>query len=402
MDICLHTYYEISDPYIGGTQTLLIKLAKELKVLGHEPFIVCSSLKTHFVIEGIDVYGVIPEQYTNLLRTKYNGVPSSKFLKEAIFGDSKVQDGLRSLADYSYEQYSKFQADIYHLNSYIAAYAQETITPIVAYQHENEQEFDGFWGEGKFQQLIEFVRNKSFQIQNRPCLFTASHHYANNFSKRFQIPIQSVHLGVLLNDMAYSKKVTHTEETSFGRNASTIVILIPSRFNVKQKGQDLALLACEILLERGYNIEVVFSGIKNSLLPELDEFRTKNRTKKISQHLHFLSAYSMFTLYEAAHIVLSPERYCSYGLSISEALAIGIPTVLSDIPTYIEIASGYQHAIFFQKDNLEDLVSKLEYAIKSSAECGYRYNNSAIEFRINNDIRKTAVAFSRIYKSLLQ
>ena len=110
----------------------------------------------------------------------------------------------------------------------------------------------------------------------------------------------------------------------------------------------------------------------------------------------------MFTLYEAAHIVLSPERYCSYGLSISEALAIGIPTVLSDIPTYIEIASGYQHAIFFHKDHLEDLVSKLEYVIKSATECGYRYNESAIEFRINNDIRKTAVAFSRIYRSLLQ
>lgn len=402
MRICLHTYYEISDPYIGGTQTLLIKLSKELKVLGHEPFIVCSSLNQHFIIEGIDIHGVIPEQYIDLLRTKYKGIPSSKFLKEAIFGNGETQDSLRRLADYSFEQYSKFQADIYHLNSYVAAYAQETGTPIVAYQHENEQEFDGFWGEGKFQQLIEFVKNKIALIQNRPCLFTASHHYANNFSKRFQIPIQSVHLGVLLNDMAYSREVTYTEETSFGRSASTIVILIPSRFNVKQKGQDLALYACEILLEKGYNVEVVFSGIKKSLYSELDEFRTNNRTKIIAQHLHFLSAYNMYTLYEAAHIVLSPERYCSYGLSISESLAIGIPTVLSDIPTYVEIASGCQHAMFFQKDNLEDLVSKLEYVIMTATECGYRYNESAIEFRINNDIRKTAIAFTRIYKSLHQ
>lgn len=91
MDICLHSYYEISDPYIGGTQTLLIKLAKELKVLGHEPFIVCSSLKTHFVIEGIDVYGVIPEQYTNLLRTKYNGVHHLNFLKKQFSGTVKYK-----------------------------------------------------------------------------------------------------------------------------------------------------------------------------------------------------------------------------------------------------------------------------------------------------------------------
>lgn len=108
MRICLHTYYEISDPYIGGTQTLLIKLSKELKVLGHEPFIVCSSLNQHFVIEGIDIHGVIPEQYIDLLRTKYKGIPSSKFLKEAIFGNGETQDSLRRLADYSFEQYSKF------------------------------------------------------------------------------------------------------------------------------------------------------------------------------------------------------------------------------------------------------------------------------------------------------
>lgn len=40
MRICLHTYYEVANPYIGGTQTLLIKLAKELKLIGHEVFIV--------------------------------------------------------------------------------------------------------------------------------------------------------------------------------------------------------------------------------------------------------------------------------------------------------------------------------------------------------------------------
>lgn len=216
MRICLHTYYEIADPYIGGTQTLLIKLAKELKVLGHDPFIVCSSLYRHFVIEDIDIYGIVPEQYINLLHIKYNGTPSSKFLKEVISDNAETQCDLKRLADYSYEQYSKFPADIYHLNSYIAAYAQKIRIPIVAYQHENEHEFDSFWGEGKFRQLIEFIKNRESNIQKRPCLFTASHHYSYIFSKQFHIPIQAIHLGVLLNDMVCSKEITYTEETSFG------------------------------------------------------------------------------------------------------------------------------------------------------------------------------------------
>ena len=110
----------------------------------------------------------------------------------------------------------------------------------------------------------------------------------------------------------------------------------------------------------------------------------------------------MYHLYESVHVVLSPERYCSYGLSISEALSIGIPTVLSDIPTYTEIASGYNHAIFFKKNDLDDLISKLDTVLSTAPQYNYRDNESAIEFRINNDIRYTATTFSKIYKNLIK
>lgn len=404
MNICLHTYYEVSDPYIGGTQTLLIKLAKELIVLGHEVFIVCSSLKSHFVIEGVDIYGVIPKQYHTLLRSKYDGIPSSKFLKDAFFNGHTVKEALTNLAAYSYEQYSQFPADIYHVNSYIAAFSQSDVTsiPIVAYQHENEIEFDGFWGAGAFNEFVDWLNEQEERSLKSPRLFTASQYYASHFSLLFNRPIHSVHLGVLLNDMMCSKAVSTTEETDFGRNDSSVVILIPSRFNTKQKGQDLAIEACDILMKKGYNLEVVFTGIKNSLMPDLDMFRKKYKGMGIASHMHFISAKDMHSLYESAHIVLSPERYCSYGLSISESLSLGIMTVLSDIPTYLEIASGVDHAFFFKSDDLNDLIEKLEHVIVLGQKTGYRNIESAISFRINNDIRRTAVVFSGIYKSLSQ
>lgn len=402
MRICLHTYYEIGNPYIGGTQTLLIKLAKELKILGHDAFVVCSSLNPHFVIEGVDIFGVIPKQYIPSLQMNYGGIPSSKFLKEVLFEGEEISNALTKLADYSFEQYAHFNADIYHLNSYVAACSHDITTPIVAYQHENELEFDGFWGDGAFSQLISFIKQKTSKKHPSPLLFTASRYYSILFEKIFGYPVLSIPLGVQSNDMPYEKIVSYKEDTSFGRDPSSIVILIPSRFNIKQKGQDLAILACEKLLNAGYAIELVFSGIKNSLLPELENFRLRYRSLQIANHMHFISANNMHELYKCAHIVLSPERYCSYGLSISEALSMGIPTVLSDIPTYVEIASGYQHAFFFQKDNLDNLTFQLEHVIKTAQLNNFRYNSSAIEFRINNDIRKTAVAFSSVYTKLLQ
>lgn len=402
MRICLHTYYEISDPYIGGTQTLLIKLAKELMLLGHDVFIVCSSLKPQYIIEGVTIYGVIPDQYIHVLRTKYNGIASSKFLKDIICNGEDVSAVLIKLADYAYQQYSKFRPDVFHLNSYVAAFAYNLNIPVVAYQHENEFEFDGFWGNGAFLSMISYINRQKQMISNHPMLFTASQYYSEVFTKLLNLPILHIPLGVLLNDMLYIPQISYTEELSFDRRSSSIVILIPSRFNVKQKGQDLAIQACEEMLKKGYDIEVIFSGIKNSLLPEVDAFRAKYSSLEISSHIHFVSAYDMHELYKSVHIVLSPERYCSYGLSISEALSMGIPTILSDIPTYMEIASNYKHATFFRRDNIKELVSAIESVIISASKQGFRYTDEAIEFRINNDIRKTAIAFSFIYKRLLK
>lgn len=396
MRICLHTYYEVANPYIGGTQTLLIKLAKELKLIGHEVFIVCSNLCPHYIIEGVDIYGVIPEKYVDLLRKEFNGIPSSKFLKKAMFDGENKELALMNLAGYAFDQVSRFKADIYHLNSYVASiFADELHAPVVAYHHENEEEFDGLWGRGSFDELINQIKTAHCKTM----LFAASHHYAEHFSKLFETYIQAVHLGISLNDMPFSNTVKYSELTSVGRNDTSVIILVPSRFNVKQKGQDLAINACEKLLEK-YDIEIVFSGVKNSLQTELEVFREKYKNLKIANRLHFIAVNNMHDLYESVHIVLSPERYCSYGLSISEALAMGVPTVLSDIPTYVEIASGYRHAFFFHNDNLDDLISKLDNVVLTASQYNFRNNEAAIEFRMNNDIRNTAMVFSKIYKQL--
>lgn len=125
MRICLHTNFEIGFPYIGGTQTFLIKLAKELLVIGHDPFIVCSSLTPEYCIEGIKIFGVIPEMYKKKLLGEYNGVFSSRFLYDQIFKNRTPQYALKELSSYTKFQIQNFDADVFHLNSFVsAAYLQ--------------------------------------------------------------------------------------------------------------------------------------------------------------------------------------------------------------------------------------------------------------------------------------
>jgi glycosyltransferase involved in cell wall biosynthesis len=85
-------------------------------------------------------------------------------------------------------------------------------------------------------------------------------------------------------------------------------------------------------------------------------------------------------------MVLSCEKYCSFGLSISESLALGMQTILPSIPTYLEIALGYSHAHFFNIDSIDDLVKTIISAKDSPVEIDdiYRFRqknnfNNAIE-----------------------
>ncbi len=82
MRICLHTNLQITKNYIGGTERFLISYAKELAYLGYDPFIVCSSLIPQTKIEGINIYGIIPDKYRSLVNN-YSSL-ATKFISSEI------------------------------------------------------------------------------------------------------------------------------------------------------------------------------------------------------------------------------------------------------------------------------------------------------------------------------
>ncbi len=103
--------------------------------------------------------------------------------------------------------------------------------------------------------------------------------------------------------------------------------------------------------------------------------------------------------YEEADLIISPERYCSYGLSISEALAIGKPTVLSNIPTYQEIAEGFKHAYFFETGDSSSLAEQIELAVSRILSC---HAADIVKFRSKYDFRECAKKYGELYIQSLQ
>ncbi|MDE5421579.1 glycosyltransferase family 4 protein [Ancylomarina sp. DW003] len=394
MKICLHTNWEIIPKYIGGTERFLINLSKDLKALGHEPFIVCSSKTKETYIEGIKVLGRFIDDFS----TKEYPYFSSAFIKNEIIGEKYSIDSLKRISAYTLRQLEGIDADIYHFNSFISASFIPVKPNYVVTNHENNHEYDWYWGEGFFNFLKESVFNKETYLHEYKNLFTPSSFYASYFSQAFNINVNAINLGVPLNTFLIEPKENELKK-EYAFDSDEIVILLPSRFQPFQKGHDVALKACAILKNKGIKFKVIFTGVKKSSEKYRSGFDDIVFKYNLQKFVKVITFPEIQEAYRNVDIVISPERYCSFGLSISESLSLGIPTVLSDIPTYKEIATGFNHAFFFKNESPENLAEKLIEVTNNLK----RFPYEAVKFRMKYDLRECAKEYSAIYiKNALQ
>ena len=83
----------------------------------------------------------------------------------------------------------------------------------------------------------------------------------------------------------------------------------------------------------------------------MNGFLQQIRDLGLGKYVEVMRFKDMQQTYDWADIVISPEQFCSCGLAISESLSLGIPTILSEIPSYHEIVTGYAHASFADKSS---------------------------------------------------
>ena len=384
MDVCLHTFWDITHDFIGGTERFLIELSKELKALGYRPFIVCSGNNVKTNIEGVPVFGVLPPKYVKSF-VSY-GEAKSSFLHDNFSNNKTFLQGLKELGDYVNYQTSCFSYDVVHLNSFASSIFYKSDIPVVVTNHENEKESDNIWGVGFFDEMISIVKKHGF-LKNHHARIVPSAFYAQKYTKQFGMDIISLNLGINLINFYRQNKKIRTEKGS-------TKILLPSRLAPKQKGHDIALEACKKLNDNDMQIEIIFSGLRKDHKENAAFVRNRAKELGIIELITIKSYASIQTGFEEADIVISPERYCSYGLSISEALAMGKQTILSDIPTYLEIAEGYQHAHFFKSGCSDSLAEKIADLAKKEFE---PKSSDIIRFRTKYDMRECAKGYSNIY-----
>ena len=386
--ICLHTAWSVPANFIGGTERFLIELAKELKVLGFNPFIVCSNLQRELDIEGVEVRGRIPAEFQSHYRKTDPNIAA--FMSGAVYNQHASKEAFRHISAYVQKQIDGIDADLFHFNAFSAALYVKTEVPQVVTNHENAQELDGFWHPGAFETMGKLARSDPHAFPSSPLLFTPSRFYSEEYAKSFSRKIQDNHLGVNLKSFAPA--------TTRPKADPQYTVLLPSRFYPAQKGQDVALQACKILRDKGHrNFSFLFTGVRDYYGDMVESFRQEARELGIIDAIRIKNFSRMQDAFEEADIVISPERYCSYGLSVSEAMASGKKLVLSEIPTYLEIASTFQHAVFVGVDDAEGLAAAILRCSVSKED----HQLDVIRFRLQNDFRDCAKRYANAYLQLL-
>jgi glycosyltransferase involved in cell wall biosynthesis len=127
------------------------------------------------------------------------------------------------------------------------------------------------------------------------------------------------------------------------------------------KNLDTLLRAYSVFRRRHPNIRLVIAGLKGNAAQDLAKLRQSLDLESTVEFTYWIPREHLHHLLFGAWAFVFPSRYEGFGIPVAEALALGIPTVCSDIPVLDEVAGDA--ALRFPRDSVEDLANALERVV---------------------------------------
>jgi len=225
-------------------------------------------------------------------------------------------------------------------------------------------------------------------------LFSISHTVKNDILERYNIDSNVIYNGI------ETKKI----ETKKRYNANLLFrIIIVSRLQHEKKGQHIVLEALSILKKKGINkihLDFIGSGKSESYLKSMTE------RLGLEQQVSFLGLqdreyiYSHLKDYE---LLIQPSIYEGFGLTIIEAVAAGLPVLVSACDGPLELMKELNTGYMFNKGDAKDCAEKigkimLEYGTYKMLQNIEQNKNKVKE---NFDISFTANEYLQNYIKLI-
>lgn len=137
----------------------------------------------------------------------------------------------------------------------------------------------------------------------------------------------------------------------------------------KHKGLKILLDAFESAVLKGLSSQLIIVGNKNNFRTG-DEETAKRLMNASPDKIKFtgkISDEELKLLYAQAQLLVQPSFYEGFGMPPLEAMTVGTPALISDIPVFKEIYAKYP-VTFFKSGDASDLESKMTALCASSTQ----------------------------------
>lgn len=195
----------------------------------------------------------------------------------------------------------------------------------------------------------------------------------------------------------HTDKVTPREDRGIPEIFKLVQV---ARLDATKKGQDILINAISILKKRGItNVEVTFIGDG----PDMATLRGQASRLGIDNQIHFEG------LRERRHIYANlkdfdamchPSRWEGFGLTIAEAMAAGLPIIVTENDGPWEVADNGRLCISVPIDNPEKCADAIA-ALMSDYNTALRMAAEGRKFAKRYDISNTVDNYLNLYRSII-
>ena len=198
-----------------------------------------------------------------------------------------------------------------------------------------------------------------------------------------------------VNTDKFQFKNNKRDDNRLSNKDRSIVIGNVARFYPEKKGQFVLVKAVEKLRQKYPNIRCLFAGAVYR-----DQDRNWERINQyviehnLTQNIKFMGNVDEIPDFlSQIDIFVLPSYYEGFGISLIEAMAMGIPPVASNIDGPKEIITNNSVGKLFKVGDVNDLVSKIDYVIENydSFDCktisDYIRNTYGIDSMVDRHLR---------------
>lgn len=242
---------------------------------------------------------------------------------------------------------------------------------------------------------VHDVRMKKDQIfNNYNGLFSISYAVQSDLKNKLNLHSFVIHNGITFRNILRKENY----------NFSKFRIVQIGRLVHEKKGQDLSITCIYELVTkykiRNISLSIIGTGDSLSYLKDLVD------KLNLTNYIEFLGALDRNTIYKSLHnfeLLVQPSKYEGFGLTVVEAMAAGVPVLVSDIEGPLEIIGNEEFGYKFKSENVDDctgqiiLIMNNYKSIQSQLKIKHAYTHALMNFNITD----TAANYIKHYNLLI-